>query len=139
VKRSSGFTLFEVMIATAVASISIVALLELFSGTARLVGIAGAQTDAMVVARSVMDATLWQPDLDQADQLSGEHGSYRWRIEIFDFESQLGLIEGERREQELEPLQEDYELKEIVVTVTWDSAAGEQSVVLESARVMEAF
>jgi prepilin-type N-terminal cleavage/methylation domain-containing protein len=137
VRRSSGFTLLEVMIATAISAIGIVALLELFSGTTRLVGRATSQTDALVVARSVMDALVWQADLDRADGTGGIYGRYRWQAEVFDYETQL--VGAEDGEQELEPVQEDYELKEIVVTVSWDTPAGEQSIVLDTARIMEHF
>ena len=136
-RRSAGFTLLEVMIATAISAIGIVALLELFSGTTRLVGAATSQTDAIVVARSVMDALVWQADLDNADVTSGVYGRYRWRAELFDYEPQIGGTEDE--EQQPEEVQEDYELKEIVVTVSWDTAAGEKSIVLDTARIMEHF
>lgn len=135
-RRSSGFTLLEVMIATAISAIGIVALLELFSGTTRLVGRATSQAEALVVARSVIDALVWQADLDRGDGTAGVYGRYRWQAEIFDYEPQFVAA---AEEQDLEPVQEDYELKEIVVTVAWDTPAGEQSIVLDTARIMEHF
>jgi hypothetical protein len=125
------------MIATAISAIGIVALLELFSGTTRLVGRATSQTDAIVVARSVMDALVWQGDLDRADGTSGVYGRYRWQAEVFDYEPQI--VGAAEEEQGLEAVQEDFELKEIVVTVAWDTPAGEQSIVLDTARIMEHF
>jgi prepilin-type N-terminal cleavage/methylation domain-containing protein len=135
---SAGFTLLEVMIATSIASVGIVSLLELFSGSSRLVGASAEQTEAVVVARSIMDAALWQSDLDAGDESDGSFGKYRWRIEIFDMDPQLGGAEEERGE--LKESSEDYELKEILVSVFWETPGGvERSLVLNSARIMEQF
>lgn len=133
----AGFTLVEVMIATAIAAIGIVSLLELFSGSTRLVGVSAEQTEALIVARSIMDAALWQADVDESDQSSGSYGNYRWEIEVYELEPQLGQVEGE--EQEPETLSEDFELKEIRVRVSWPTPSGDRSIQLETARVMESF
>ena len=135
---SGGFTLLEVVIATSIAAIGIVSLLQLFSGSARLVGASAEQTEAVVVARSIMDAALWQTDLDATDESAGAFGNYRWRIEILDYEPQLGGIA--EAEQELENVSDDYQLKEIVVSVYWETPGGvERSVVMNSARLMEQY
>jgi hypothetical protein len=126
------------MIATAISAVGIVSLLELFSGSTRLVGASAEQTEAVIVARSIMDAALWQSDLDARDQADGAYGKYRFQIEIFDLEPQFaGATEPG---QELEGLSEDYELKEILVTVSWQTPGGvERSIELNSARLMEQF
>jgi prepilin-type N-terminal cleavage/methylation domain-containing protein len=134
----AGFTLLEVMIATAISAVGIVSLLELFSGSTRLVGASAEQTEAVIVARSIMDAALWQSDLDASDEANGHSGKYRWRIEIFDYDAQLGVTA--ESEMGLEKESEDYELKEILVSVAWQTPGGrERSIELNSVRLMEQF
>ena len=137
-RAAAGFTLLEVMIATAISAVGIVSLLELFSGSTRLVGASAEQTEAVIVARSIMDAALWQSDLDASDAANGAYGKYRFSIEIFDLEPQLGGVA--EPGQELENISDDYELKEILVTVVWQTPGGvERSIELNSARLMEQF
>ncbi len=137
-RGAAGFTLLEVMIATAISAIGIVSLLELFSGSTRLVGASAEQTEAVIVARSIMDAALWQSDLDASDEASGESGKYRWRIEIYDYQPQLGGTVDQ--EMELENESEDYELKEILVSVDWETPGGvARGLRLNSVRLMEQF
>jgi type II secretion system protein I len=134
-RTQRGFTLLEVLIATSIAAVGIVAVLELFAGSTRLAGNSSEQTLAISVARSVMDQALWQGDLD-SQSLSGEFDKYRWSLTVEPVEPQLGSGEEEERPNE----SQDYELKRIVVTVDWPSLGGrEKSLTLESARIMEAF
>jgi len=137
-KAAAGFTLLEVIIATSIAAIGIVSLLELFSGSTRLVGASAEQTEALIIARSIMDAALWQSDLDAGDEDRGSFGRYSYSIQIFDMEPQIGGAE--EQEQEIENESDDYELKEIVVNVSWLTPGGvERGISLNSARIMEQF
>ena len=130
-----GFTLLEVLIATAIAAIGIVSVLELFSGSTRLAGISSEQTLAIAVGRSVMDQALWQGDLEHTS-LNGEFDKFAWTLDVDEIDPALGSGDEEFRDNE----SEDYELKHIKVTVRWASLGGrEKSIVLESARVMEAY
>lgn len=130
-----GFTLLEVLVASSIAAIGIVTVLELFAGSSRLAGASTRQSEALITARSVMDQALWQADLD--DGLTQDTwGDYAWTLEVRPIEPQLGSTEENPRENE----SDDYELKEIVVTVRWNVARGvEKSVTLSSARIMEQF
>jgi hypothetical protein len=128
----------EVLIATSVASIGIVAVLELFSGSTRLAGAASDQTQALVVGRSVMDQALWRVDLVKGTE-SGDVDEYHWTREILPIEPTLGRSDdddlGEQEEESA-----DYELKEILVTVTWTNAGGvDKEIRLSSARIVEKF
>ena len=54
-KGARGFTLLEVVIAAAVMAVGVAAALELFTGSLRLAGASTRQTDALVLARSLID------------------------------------------------------------------------------------
>ena len=72
----------------AISAVGIVALLELFSGSVRLAGASARQTEALAVARSVLDRHLWKADLEDTDD-SGQWGEYRWHVEVRPMEPQL--------------------------------------------------
>lgn len=133
-----GFTLMEVLIATSVASIGIVAALELFSGSTLLAGASTDQTKAMVIARSVMDQALWRVDLDEGVDRD-EIDEFSWLREVRTVDPSLGRSNGDELGEE-ERESDDFELKAIVVTVSWRNAGGiEKEVRVSSARLMEKF
>jgi hypothetical protein len=128
----------EVLIATSVAAIGIVAVLELFSGSTRLAGASSDQTFALAVGRSVMDQALWRVDLEKGTE-RGEVEEYQWTREVLPLDPTLGRRDdddlGERDEESA-----GFELKEILVVVTWTNAGGvEKEIRLASARIMEKF
>ena len=136
--NQNGFTLMEVLIATSVAAIGIVAVLELFSGSTRLAGASFDQTFALAVGRSVMDQALWRVDLDEGTE-RGEVEEYQWTREVNSIDPKLGRRDdddlGEQEEES-----EDFELKEILVVVSWTNAGGvEKEIQLSTARIMEKF
>lgn len=137
-RSQRGFTLMEVLLATAVTAIGIVAALELFSGSTRLAGASTDQTQALVVGRSVMDQVLWRVDIDDGTE-SGEVEEFRWTREVVTLDPSLGRSDtdelGERDEES-----ENFELKGVSVVVSWTNAGGvEKELRLSSARIMEKF
>jgi len=135
VRARSGFTVLEVLIATSVAAVGIVGVLELFSGSARLARAAVRQTDALVLARAVMDEALWRSDLEDGGE-NGSEGPFRWHVEIEPYDPRLGVPEGE---QVRENVSNDYELKRVQVTIEWGQPGSSRSVQLSSLRIMERF
>ena len=137
-RSESGFTLMEVLIATSVAAIGIVAALELFSGSTRLAGAAADQTEALAIARSVMDQVLWQVDIDDGSD-SGKVEDYHWMRDVVTIEPSLGRGDtDELGEKERES--DDFEIKGVSVVVSWTNAGGiDKEVRLSSARIMEKF
>ena len=137
-RSERGFTLMEVLIATSVAAIGIVAALELFSGSTRLAGASVDQTRALVIARSVMDQALRRIDIEDGSE-TGEVEEYRWNRDVVTLDATLGRgDEDDLGEEEEES--EDFELKGVSVVVSWTNAGGiDKEVRLSSARIMEKF
>ena len=133
--RARGFTLLEVMVAVAISAVAIVSVLELFSGSTRLARMSVQQTEALVVARAVLDQQLWQIELEDGEQ-SGTEGRLRYNVRVEPVLPTLGVPE---EEEGPEDESEDYELKRIDVVVSWDTPAGEKSVALSTARLVELF
>lgn len=137
-RSERGFTLMEVLIATSVAAVGIVAALELFSGSTRLAGASTEQTQALVIARSVMDQVLWRIDIEDGTE-SGEVDEYRWTREVVTLEPSLGRRDADELGEEEEE-SEDFELKGVSVVVSWTNPGGvDKEVRLSSARIMEKF
>lgn len=132
---ANGFTLIEVLVAMAVLSVAVVAALELFAGSLRLAGSSVAQTEALVLARSLMDEAMWKADLDDGEARNSV-GRYDWSLYVGPVLPTLGATEDA---EAVGTASGEYELKEIVVTVRWSGAGGEKAVVLESARIMEKY
>jgi prepilin-type N-terminal cleavage/methylation domain-containing protein len=139
VKGSRGFTLVEVLVATSVAAIGIVTVLELFSGSTRLAGATVDQTQALAIARSVMDQALWHVDLDEGTE-RGDVEEYHWTREVLPLEASLGRSDDDDGLGKKDEESDDFELKEILVVVSWKNAGGiDKEIRLSSARLMEKF
>ena len=135
---SRGFTLIEVLIATSVAAIGIVAALELFAGSTRLAGASTEQTQALVIGRSAMDQALWRIDLKEGTD-SGDVDRYRWVREVVRLDPALDRKTKEKLGKE-DAESAKFELKGISVVVSWKNAGGiDKEVRLSSARIMEKF
>ncbi len=128
-----GFTLLEVLLAMTIMAIGIVATLELFSGSLRLAGSSASQTEALVLAKSLLDEALWRSDI-QEETRSGSEGKYSWVLESrliersllgYDEEPGLGINS-----------EADHLLMEISANVSWGGMGGNRSVRLTTARLV---
>ncbi len=136
-KTRNGFTLIEVMVAMSILGVALVAALELFAGSLRLAGNSVSQTKALVLGRSLMDHFLWQSVLpNDGNYADTTRDGCHWSAYIGSVEPALGAGE---EDPSIGAGSTEYELKQIVVTVSWSNVAGEKSVVLETARIMEKF
>ncbi len=133
-RSQSGFTLLEVMVATTVMAVGLVGALELFTGSTRLASATTKQTEALVLARSVMDGLLWRSDLDDGEE-RGTEGNYKWTSSVARIKPQLGASDDIPPDTD----SKDYELKELLVTVSWQGLLGAKRVHLSSARIAERF
>lgn len=129
-----GFTLLEVMIAVSIAALGIVSLLELFGGSMRLARASAEQTQAMVIAESVMEGVLWKPELPEGAD-AADAGPYHWAVNVEQVDPELGSTE----EEPLKDVSDSYELYEITVQVTWGNSDAPKTITLRSRRLMERF
>jgi Tfp pilus assembly protein PilE len=80
-KRSAGFILVEVLVTAAVAAVLLAALLRAFSTVWSGIGAVREETDAMLVARAVIEASTPRHNLVPLTQ-QGTSGRYAWTISI---------------------------------------------------------
>jgi prepilin-type N-terminal cleavage/methylation domain-containing protein len=77
----AGFTLIEVLVASAVAVVMLVALLRAFSGIWDLGTRVREEAEGMIVARAVLEAAGTREALSVRAQ-EGRAGAYRWAVAI---------------------------------------------------------
>jgi len=127
-----GFTLLETMVALSVLSIGIVTVIELFSGSLRLVDRASRRTQAVIYAQEIMDR-LFEGKMIEDGEGSGEVGEgYSWVSRV---QEVIPEEEGERfqaRDNTLFRIR----LKELEVRVRWQGGTGSQEFVLRSLRMV---
>jgi general secretion pathway protein I len=132
-RRQRGFTLLEVMIATAIMAVGIVGALELFSGSLRLAGNADRQSAATVLARSLVDEELWR-DVLEDNQRSGTEGGFAWTVTTHPVDREL-IGRREQEQPELHDVADEVGLWLIEAEVSWESPAGRKALALETARI----
>lgn len=134
-RAERGFTLIEVMVATAVMAIGLVSALQIFSSSMLLAGSSARQTEALVLARSLIDEAMWRAELVE-ESYNGEADEFGWSVEIFPIERSLvaldagpGLGAGDS--------ESEWELFAIRAVVTWQARGAEKQIELATARVSE--
>ena len=80
-QRSRGFMLVEVLVTAAVAAVLLAVLMRGFSTVWGGIGAVREETEAMLVARAVIDASTPRNNLAPLTQ-EGKSGKYAWRISI---------------------------------------------------------
>ena len=131
-KGQRGFTLLEVMIATAIMAMGIVGALELFSGSLRLAGDAERQSHATVLARSLVDEELWRDVLEDGER-SGTEDRFSWSVATHPIDREL--VGRDEDQGELHDVTGELGLWRIEAEVRWEAPAGQKSLVLETARI----
>jgi type II secretory pathway component PulJ len=84
---SAGFMLLEALVATAVAAVLLAVLMQAFSSVWRSIGAVREETEAMLVARAVIEASTPRHNLAPMSQ-EGVTGRYTWTVGVVSTELQ---------------------------------------------------
>ncbi|HKX55138.1 MAG TPA: prepilin-type N-terminal cleavage/methylation domain-containing protein [Xanthomonadales bacterium] len=85
-KSQQGFTLLEVLLAFLVFALSFAITLEILTGAIRNTARAREQTEASLIAQSLMDQVGFDIPLRSGASFEGEEGNYRWRVDVFPYQ-----------------------------------------------------
>jgi prepilin-type N-terminal cleavage/methylation domain-containing protein len=134
-RNQKGFTLLEVLIATAVMAVGIVSALQLFTGSMNLAGNAGKQSHAAVLAQALVDEELWR-DVLENNERSGTEGDFTWSVVTHPIDREL-VSPDELDDATHEIVSGELGLWLIEAEVRWESPRGTKSIVFETARIGE--
>ncbi|WDN90303.1 general secretion pathway protein I [Desulfosarcina sp. BuS5] len=89
-RAAAGFTLIEILVALVILSISLVTIMQLFSGGLKASRIAGDYTQAIFLAREKMEELLLDKE-DSTEITEGDfNNDYKWQAEITPFSLTAG-------------------------------------------------
>jgi general secretion pathway protein I len=128
-KRATGFTLIEVVVAMAILGIGITMMIELFSGSLRLVRTSGEYTKAVNYARVKMEEMTLKPTTNEGIEEGEFDKTYRWQVDVKRMDLLSATIETDYKP----PVQ----LFQVKVHVVWKSGTKERSTVLETYRTIK--
>ena len=126
--RRRGFTLLEVLVAFAVLAVALGVAFEIFSTGLRGARSSDALTRAVLIAESRLALVGTEIELKLGETRGETDDGVRWRVDIRERTPPEG--DDERVVTPSLPV-----LREVVVTVSWDDAAGERTFELRTARL----
>ncbi len=126
---ATGFTLIEVVVAIAILAVGITVIIELFSGSLRLVRTSGEYTKAVNYARAKMEEVTVKPTMNEGTEEGEFDGVYRWQVDV----KRVNILPA-RIETDFKPPVELFQVKLIVL---WKSGTKERSTVLETYRTIK--
>ncbi len=127
---SAGFTLIETLVAMMLLAISLVIILQLFSGGLKSEKIADDYTRAIFHARAKIEEILLMKDSNESSREGEFEDGYKWRVDI----TQVEMEESET-EEEMLPL--PLNLVNVEVTVSWPSGEKDRNFSLTTLMVAE--
>ena len=127
--RRGGFTLLEVLVAFAVLAVALGVAFEIFATGLRGARSADALTRAVLIAESRLARVGTETELTPGRSEGETDDGTRWRVDIQEQPAEEG--DDERVETPSLPV-----LLDITVTVSWREAAGRQSFVLRTSRLV---
>jgi prepilin-type N-terminal cleavage/methylation domain-containing protein len=128
-RASAGFTLLEIAVALAILGVGIVGCLQIFSASLHMQERASRESRAVLHARAVMDALLFQPDIQDHHEERDTAEGFHTRIAVTHCREECGLSE---RELDFES---EYSLRYLQVDVGWQDGAGAKTYTLKSLRM----
>jgi general secretion pathway protein I len=129
-RAQAGFTLLEVGVALAIVGMGVVVCLQVFSGSLRLQDRASRETRAVLYARAVMDALLFEREISNHTEERDTAEGYRARIVVRDAGPEDGIDFGPEFEPSL-----DIGLRALEVEIAWQDGVGVKTYRLKSLRM----
>ncbi len=124
-----GFTLLEVIVALAILSIGVTAILELFSGGLRLGRVSQEYTRAMNFASLKMEEIATQNTVEEGEDEGEFDDTFRWKVGV----EKVDILPGDKG-TEFKPPAELYHIR---VSILWKSGAKEKSASLETYKTVK--
>jgi general secretion pathway protein I len=125
---TTGFTLIEVVVAMAILSVGITVIIELFSGSLRLVRASGEYTKAVHYGRIKIEEMTVKPTINEGIEEGEFEGTYRWQVDV----KRVNLLPS-RIETDFRPPADLFQVK---VHVLWKSGTKERSALFETYRTI---
>ncbi len=127
--RRGGFTLIEVVVATAILAIALTVIIELFAGGLRLARVSKEYTKAVNYANAKMEEIASRQTLEEGSTEGEFDETFRWRVTM----DRVNLLPVERPWEVKPPIQ----LFKIRVDVLWKPGSQERSASVETYRAMK--
>jgi prepilin-type N-terminal cleavage/methylation domain-containing protein len=128
-RRARGFTLLEIAVALAILGIGVVACMQIFGGSLKLEDRASRESRAVLHARAVMDALLFQPELKNHTRQFTTAEGYRTTELVRDAGPNEGV---DKKDLDTET---DQTLHYIEVEVAWQDGTGVKTYTVQSLRM----
>src|SRR5262245_39078681 len=126
--EDSGFTLFEVVVALAIAALAIVGLFQAASGGLLAANTAGQVEEAVQRAQSHLAAVGRSAALIQGEFTDDDGGGYHWRLRARPVATrQVAAPDGNHNAS--------VTLFDVEVAISWPGRSGQRSVVLKTMRL----
>ncbi len=124
----TGFALIEILVAVSILAISLVVILQLFSGGLKSRKLSEQYARGVFYAREKMAETLLVPDLSEGESRGETEDAYQWQINITE-------IIPQEDEEDAEDLPVD--LLKIDVRVAWREGEKDKSFAIETLKVVK--
>jgi general secretion pathway protein I len=126
--RNRGFTLIEVVVATAILGIGLTVIIELFSGGLRLARTSMEYTRAVNYARMKLEEIAVKKTMGEGSEEGKFDETYRWQVGV----KKVDILPTESQTDYKPPT----ELFQVKVQVIWKSGSQERSALFESYRAI---
>ena len=123
--NSRGFTLIETLVALMILAISLVTIMQLFSGGLKSSMVSDSYTRAIFHAREKMAEILLAPDLSEGDTQGEFEDAYQWRAVI-------ARVVPEEAEENL-----PFNLLNVKIRINWREGEKEKSFVIDTLKAAE--
>jgi len=127
--RMGGFTLLEVAVALAILGVGIVSCLQIFGASLRMQDRSSRESRAVLHARAVMDALLFQPEVHDHQEERDTAEGYHTRILVRHAGPEEGLTDKALN------VESEFTLRYLQVDVDWQDGTGRKTYTVKSMRM----